>query len=149
MDILPKFQAGILNGWIPLIIYFIGLIFSVSLYPKDKRDWLFNNPKDTNKHGLILLRLFGQCVMMAYIVMLFFTPLKINTPVFLAGTGVFMVGFVFEISALYYFRITPIGEPVAKGPYRLSRNPQWLGLFFVLLGSAIVKAKNRSTAVTL
>jgi protein-S-isoprenylcysteine O-methyltransferase Ste14 len=137
MDILPKFQAGILNGWIPLMIYFIGLIFSVSLYSKDARTWLFNNPKDTHKHGLIFFRLFGQFLMMAYIVMLIFSPLKTNHPVFLAGAGVFMIGFIFEMSALHYFRKTQVGQAVVKGPYRLSRNPQWLGLFFVLLGSAI------------
>jgi protein-S-isoprenylcysteine O-methyltransferase Ste14 len=41
------------------------------------------------------------------------------------------------MSALYYFRRTPVGRPVVKGPYRFSRNPQWVGLFLVLLGSAI------------
>jgi protein-S-isoprenylcysteine O-methyltransferase Ste14 len=41
------------------------------------------------------------------------------------------------MSALHYFRITPINQPVVGGPYRISRNPQWLGLFLVLLGSAI------------
>jgi protein-S-isoprenylcysteine O-methyltransferase Ste14 len=41
------------------------------------------------------------------------------------------------MNALYYFRKTPVGQPVVKGPYRMSRNPQWLGLFLVLLGSAI------------
>jgi protein-S-isoprenylcysteine O-methyltransferase Ste14 len=41
------------------------------------------------------------------------------------------------MSALYFFRKTPVGQPVINGPYRASRNPQWLGLFLVLLGSAI------------
>jgi protein-S-isoprenylcysteine O-methyltransferase Ste14 len=30
-----------------------------------------------------------------------------------------------------------VSQPAENGPYRVSRNPQWLGLFFVLLGSAI------------
>jgi protein-S-isoprenylcysteine O-methyltransferase Ste14 len=41
------------------------------------------------------------------------------------------------MNALHYFRITPLRQPVVRGPYRISRNPQWLGLFLVLLGSAI------------
>ena len=75
--------------------------------------------------------------MMAYIGMMIFTPLKTNSPIFLVGAGVYSIGFVSEISALYYFGSTPVGQPVVKGPYRISRNPQWIGLLLVLLGSAI------------
>jgi len=137
MDLLPDFKVNILNGWIPLIIYFIGLILSVSLYSKEARVWLFNNPKDEKKSALIFIRLFGQLAMMAYIVMMIFTPLRIDNPVFFVGATVYLIGLVFEMSALYYFRRTPIGQPVVNGPYRVSRNPQWLGLFLVLLGSAM------------
>ena len=137
MDLLPEFQVDILNGWIPLIIYFIGLILSVSLYSKEARVWLFNNPKDENKSIFMFIRLFGQLAMMAYIVMMIFTPMRISNPVFFAGATVYFIGFVVEMSALYYFRRTPIGQPVVNGPYHVSRNPQWLGLFLVLLGSAI------------
>ncbi|MCJ7731284.1 DUF1295 domain-containing protein [Candidatus Bathyarchaeota archaeon] len=137
MDLLPKLQVGILNGWIPLIIYFIGLILSASLYSKEARVWLFNNPKDENKSKFRFIRLFGQLAMVAYILMMVFTPLKISNPVFLIGATVFLIGFVLEMSALYHFRKTPVGQPAVNGPYRISRNPQWVGLFLVLLGSAI------------
>ena len=137
MDLLPKLQLGILNGWIPLIIYFIGLILSASLYSKEARVWLFNNPKDEKKRVFMFIRLFGQLAMVAYILMMVFTPMKIDNPVFLVGVIVYFIGFVLEMSALYYFRKTPVGQPVVNGPYRASRNPQWLGLFLVLLGSAI------------
>jgi protein-S-isoprenylcysteine O-methyltransferase Ste14 len=137
MKILPEFQIGLLNGWIPLMLYFIGLVLSVSLYSKESRVWLFNNPKDSNKRVLIFFRLFGQLAIMAYILMLILTPLNTNDPIFPVGVAIFSIGFVFEMGALYYFRKTPVGEPVVNGPYRVSRNPQWLGLFLVLLGSAI------------
>jgi protein-S-isoprenylcysteine O-methyltransferase Ste14 len=137
MKIYPELQIGILNGWIPLVLYFIGLIASVSLYSKESRLWLFNNPKDESKRVLVFIRLGGQLAMMAYIVMMMITPLNINHPIFLVGAVIYSIGYIFEMSALHYFRITPIGQPVVGGPYRVSRNPQWLGLFLVLLGSAI------------
>jgi protein-S-isoprenylcysteine O-methyltransferase Ste14 len=137
MYLLPAFQVGIVNGWIPLIIYFMGLIISVSLYSKEARVWLFNNPKYENKSMFTFIRLFGQLAMMAYILMMIFTPMNIRNPVFLSGATVYLIGFALEMSALYYFRKTPVGQPVVNGPYRISRNPQWLGLFFALLGSAI------------
>ena len=138
MDLLPTFQTGIYNGWIPLIIYFIGLILSVSLYSKEARVWLLNNPQDEKKSAFRFIRLFGQLAMMAYILMMIFTPMRIGgNPVFLVGATVYFIGFGLEMSALYYFRKTPVGQPVVNGPYRVSRNPQWLGLFLALLGSAI------------
>jgi protein-S-isoprenylcysteine O-methyltransferase Ste14 len=137
MDLLPKLQVGILNGWIPLIIYFIGLILSASLYSREARIWLFNNPKDKNKSVFMSIRIFGQLSMVAYILLMVFTPLKLGSRVFYAGATVFLLGFVLEMSALHNFRKTPLSQPVLKGPYRVSRNPQWLGLFLVLLGSAI------------
>ena len=137
MHIFPELKIGVFNGWIPLALYFIGLIVSVSFYPNESKIWLFNNPRDENNRVLILLRLFGQLTMVIYIIMLVFTPMKIGDPVFLVGAMVFIIGFTLEMSALYYFRITPVGQPVMNGPYRASRNPQWLGLFLVLLGSAI------------
>jgi protein-S-isoprenylcysteine O-methyltransferase Ste14 len=137
MDLLPKFQLGILNGWIPLIIYFVGLILSASLYSKEARVWLFNNPQEENKGVFMFIRLFGQLAMVAFILLMIFTPLMIGNPIFFVGAGVYLIGFVLEMSALYHFRKTPVGQPVVNGPYRISRNPQWLGLFLVLLGSAI------------
>jgi steroid 5-alpha reductase family enzyme len=137
MKIFPELQIGVLNGWIPLVLYLIGLILSVSLYSKESRLWLFNNPKDESKRVLMFIRLCGQLSMMAYIVMMILTPLNINNPIFLVGAIIYSIGYIFEISALHYFRIAPVGKPVVGGPYRISRNPQWLGLFLVLLGSAI------------
>jgi len=137
MKIFPEFQIGILNGWVLLVLYFIGLIISVSFYSKESRLWLFNNPKDENKRVLLFIRLCGQLAMVAYIVMMVFTPLNFNYPIFLVGAVIYSIGYICEISALHYFRITPPGQPVVGGPYRLTRNPQWVGLFLVLLGSAI------------
>jgi protein-S-isoprenylcysteine O-methyltransferase Ste14 len=137
MDLFPKLKVDILNGWIPLIIYFIGLLLSISFYSKEARIWLFNNPKEDKKSWFAFLRLFGQLAMVAYILMMIFTPLKIGNFIFLVGATIYAIGFLLEMSALHYFRKTPHGKPVVKGPYRISRNPQWLGLFLVLLGSAI------------
>jgi protein-S-isoprenylcysteine O-methyltransferase Ste14 len=137
MKIIPELRIGILNGWIPFVLYFVGLIISVLLYSKESRIWLFNNPKDESKKVLMLVRLFGQLAMVAYILMMVITPLNINKPIFIGGAVIYSIGYILEMRALHYFRRTPVGQPVVEGPYRVSRNPQWLGLFLVLLGSAI------------
>ena len=134
MDLLPEFRLGILNGWIPLVIYLAGLIGSVSSYSREARIWLFKDPKTQNKGVLRLLRPFGQLAMAAYILMMIFTPLKISQPIFLVGAGIYTVGFMLVMSALYHFRKTPLYEPVVTGPYRVSRNPQWLAYSWCFWG---------------
>lgn len=136
MTLLPEFQLGLLNGWLPLLLYFIGFILSVSSYSKESRVWLFNNPRDPGNKTLSLFRFIGQLMMVAFIVMMVLTPLKLNTPILFAGAVVYAIGYVFVMSALNFFRKAPIGQPVVNGPYSKSRNPQWVGLFLVFLGSA-------------
>jgi protein-S-isoprenylcysteine O-methyltransferase Ste14 len=136
MKILPEFGLGIGNGWIPLGLYFLGLMLSILPYSQEARVWLFQNPVNRGRKILMFFRGVGQISMMAYILMMIFTPLDFYTFTFLPGALIFFSGWFMEISALYYFRIAPLGQPVAAGPYRISRNPQWVGLFLVLLGSA-------------
>jgi protein-S-isoprenylcysteine O-methyltransferase Ste14 len=136
LTLLPEFQLGFLNGWIPLLLYFLGFILSVYSYSKESRIWLFNNPRDPGNKTLSLIRFIGQWMMVAFIVMMIFTPLKLNSPVLSAGAAVYAIGYVFVMSALHFFRKAPTGQPVVKGPYSKSRNPQWVGLFLVFLGSA-------------
>lgn len=137
MKILPEFELGILNGWIPFGLYFLGFMLSLLPYSKEASSWLFQNPVNRSRRFLLLVRRIGQLSMVAYILMMVFTPLDLRLLPFLPGALIFFSGLFLEISALHSFRTAPPGQPVAAGPYRLSRNPQWVGLFLVLLGSAV------------
>jgi len=137
MKILPEFRLGIVNGWIPLGLYFLALILSILPYSQEARIWLFQNPVNRGQKILLFIRRLGQFSMMAYILMMIFTPLNFHLFVFLLGVLIFFSGLFLEISALRSFRMAPVGQPVVVGPYRISRNPQWVGLFLVLLGSAV------------
>jgi len=137
MEIFPELQMGFLNGWLPLVLYLVGFLISIALFTKESRIWLFNNPKTDKIGAARLLRLFGQLAMVVFILLMIASPLRIDRPVFLIGAVVYAVGYLFVMSALHYFRLTPVNQPVMNGPYRISRNPQWVGLFLVLLGSAL------------
>jgi protein-S-isoprenylcysteine O-methyltransferase Ste14 len=137
MELLPGLKIGWLNGWIMLGLYFVCLILAISRFSPESRLWLFNNPKDESKQTLLYIRLMGQLLMVAYIVMMIFTPLRINPLNLFVGGVIYAIGFFWVMSALHTFHITPDHQPVEKGLYRISRNPQWVGLFLVLMGSAI------------
>jgi hypothetical protein len=53
-------------------------LFSVALYANESRLWLFNNPKDESKRVFVFICLCGQLPVIAYIVMMIFTPLHFN-----------------------------------------------------------------------
>jgi protein-S-isoprenylcysteine O-methyltransferase Ste14 len=99
---------------------------------------VFADPK-TQLHGVKKwLRGGGQVVAVAFIALMLFAPLKVDTPWGIIGLGIYALGLVTVMVSLQYFKQTPPDQPVTAGPYRLSRNPQWLGLFLVFLGSAIL-----------
>ncbi len=68
----------------------------------------------------------GQVVAVAYIAMAVFSPLRTGTLWLPAGLAVYVVGCATVIVSLRYFERTPLDKPVTAGPYRFSRNPQFL-----------------------
>jgi protein-S-isoprenylcysteine O-methyltransferase Ste14 len=135
---LPDFRIGLLNGWLPLILYFVGLLLALVSFSGQARARLFQDPKYAMPTGVRLVRLLGQILMFAYIGMMVFTPLTPRAPVFPVGVLIYAAGYGIVMVALHHFKRTPADQVVVTGPYRLSRNPQWVGLALVLTGAAIM-----------
>lgn len=71
-------------------------------------------------------------------ILIIFTPLKLDLPVFWVGlmfTLISQVGFIY---ALHTFNITPLGEPATSGLYKFSRNPQWVAFILVMIGFSLM-----------
>jgi protein-S-isoprenylcysteine O-methyltransferase Ste14 len=138
MRFLPTLSLGLANHWIPLALYAAALLLSVARLSKDKRTWLFADPKE-QIHGIkkILLRV-GQVVAFAVIVLEALTPL-FQAPAYLSviGLGLCLAGTTMVIVSIVHFGRAPDDRPATDGLYGLSRNPQWVGLFCSLLGIAI------------
>lgn len=45
MQTLPDFRIGLLNGWLPLALYFAGLLLAVAFFSAQARERLFEDPK--------------------------------------------------------------------------------------------------------
>jgi protein-S-isoprenylcysteine O-methyltransferase Ste14 len=106
--------------------------------PKDKREWLFADPKQAI-HGpkKLVLRL-GQLFTFGFIILVCLTPLpaRPSGPA-IVGLILYAIGLFLVLLSIHFFGQAPNDQPVLDGPYRFSRNPQWVGLFLVLLGLAI------------
>jgi len=105
-------RLGFANHWILLVLYGAALILAV-------------------------LRL-GQLLAALLLAAISLTPL-LEVPVWLAviGLGLYAAGTVFVVVSIRYFGRSAEDEPTIEGPYRFSRNPQWIGLFSALLGLSI------------
>ncbi|HEY45890.1 MAG TPA: isoprenylcysteine carboxylmethyltransferase family protein [Anaerolineae bacterium] len=139
MQIIPDLNLELANQWILLTIYFVVFIVFVFRLSKEKREWLFEDPKQM-MHGWKKLTLrAGQLLAFIIIILLCFTRLPVKILGFeFIGMVLYLTGVFLVPLSLHYFGKAPLDQPVLDGPYRYSRNPQWVGLFMVLFGLAIL-----------
>ena len=134
----PDFRLGVLNGWLPLILYPVGLLLALVFFSRQARARLFEDPKYRMPASIQFVRFLGQVAMLAYIGMMVFTPLRHDTLTFLVGIQIYATGYGSVMVALYYFKRAPANQAIVAGPYRLTRNPQWVGLLLILAGAALM-----------
>ena len=127
---------GWLNGWIlPSVLFLLvfgGLLlgFSREVVAKlyDRSGW--------RRHQRVVSAL-SKLAALACFVLFIGTPLKIGQGVFDIGSALSVVGSILMSAALLSYNRTPTGQMVTRGLYRVSRNPQWLGMAAMLLGACV------------
>jgi protein-S-isoprenylcysteine O-methyltransferase Ste14 len=138
MQFLPPLRPGILNGWLMLAVYFTGLILSVRSFPPAKRGKLFLEPHYPRGHPRWLILMIGRVCAIVFIALTLFTPLEFGTILSYVGLALYLAGFLVVMLALHDYKEASEDDVVTSGLYRHSRNPQWIGLVGVFLGTALV-----------
>jgi protein-S-isoprenylcysteine O-methyltransferase Ste14 len=140
MTALPTLKLGITNGWLLLAAYAIGFLLALVPFSSDDRARLFADPK-SNMQGpkKVTLRL-GQLCAAAFVALTLFAPITRAAVPLVVGICLYLPGTVTVLLALRTFRRAGAAGPATGGPYAISRNPQWVGLFLVFLGTAITSA---------
>lgn len=135
MELMPTLQLGWFNGWIMLVSFYLVFVVLMLVFPRDVVAKLFSVSGWSREQKIIST--IGKPFSLACVALIIFTPLKIGQGVFVVGLGIFALGFIGMLVALFNFRNTPADQPVTRGLYRVSRNPQWVTLFAMLLGACI------------
>lgn len=135
MQWMPDLGFGWLNGWIPLLLLALtdGVLFL--LFPRAVVARLFDRSGWTQRQ--VVFTVLGKLCAAGSLALLAFTPLKVGSAVFAVGAVVVALGLIGLAKALFDFRGTPPGEPVAGGLYTVSRHPQVVMSTAVLLGGCI------------
>lgn len=67
MQTLPDFSIGLFNGWLPLVLYFVGFLLALVPFSGPARARLFEDPRYRMSASIKLVRMLGQAAMFAYI----------------------------------------------------------------------------------
>jgi protein-S-isoprenylcysteine O-methyltransferase Ste14 len=71
------------------------------------------------------------------LVLTILTPLRVASIVFIIGVVLFAIGLTGFTIALLNFKNTPLNQPITKGLYSISRNPQALMLLVAGVGISL------------
>lgn len=135
MSLLPDLQIGWLNGWLFLAILYGTFGILLLIFPREVVSRLYERTGWTRQD--YLRRIISFPVALAVIGLFIFSSLKVGTGAFWVGLLIFAAAFLIFNVALINYRNTPLAEPVTRGVYRFSRNPQIVGLILAFLGTAV------------
>ncbi|MEW6680175.1 MAG: methyltransferase [bacterium] len=135
MDLIPKLEIGLFNGWILLCSIFLIVCILRLTFPKDvvARIWDKSYRRKRQKIHIYI----GSMLAFICVALIIFTPLKIGTNIFILGFILYSVGLTGFIIAFFNFKNTPPDQLVTRGLYRISRHPQELMFFLSFLGICI------------
>ena len=134
MEFLGQLRLGWLNGWLMLAVLYSLFGVLMIVFPREVVRRLYDRTgwthQDRRRRALVLpvaLLAVGLFVSL---------PLKIGIPAFWIGLVIYVTGMIVFGTALFDYRNTPLDQPVTRGIYRFSRNPQQIGLVLAFLGTA-------------
>jgi protein-S-isoprenylcysteine O-methyltransferase Ste14 len=135
MELFPALQIGWLNGWVLLcILYSVFGILLLALSGEVVRRLYDRSGWSKTQRALTLL---GKLMAVIWLAFVIFTPLKLGSWVFILGTTIFALGLAGFVVALFNYKNTPLNQPVTRGLYRISRNPQAFMLLLSFGGISI------------
>ena len=141
MELFPSMEPTLLGGWIFLVILWLVPVITLVTVSKSMREKLTDRSNFNKKQKRILI--ISKLLALTEIVLITMTPLNYPSIDFNIGITLYVFGIIGLIVAIWNYVGTPLNEPVTKGIYRISRNPQefmigisCLGICF-LVGSGI------------
>ena len=135
MELFPNLEFGFFNGWILIVLFYVGYGVLLIFFPKNAVARLYD--RSGQRKYPLLRRLLGVFLVLLWFILVILTPLKIGDLVFVIGISIYSLGLIGFVIALVNFKKTPIDQPITSGLYRISRHPQQLTASISFLGISI------------
>ena len=132
MSLMPAFEIGVWNAWIPTIIFLCFFISSQFLGNVGKRIAHGEEEKTLGKFTALI-----AIILWIYSI---FLPLRIGTTWLYTGVSIYILGMLIGITAIISIAATQLGKPFTKGMYHYLRHPLSVSMFLVFLGTGVASA---------
>jgi protein-S-isoprenylcysteine O-methyltransferase Ste14 len=132
MSLIPEFELGLWNAWIFTLPMIVLSIFVAKILGKRGSG---ETPGLTKKEKTVFV--IYHFIFLASCAYSIFLPLKLGTFSFYAGLLIYLLGMLIETLTLLSFYTTPLDKPVTKGVYSISRNPMYVGDFFINISISV------------
>ena len=135
MEIFPPLELTLLGGYLSLLPMIVIQIVNIFGSPPQARARLFDRSSHSSYQRILLV--ISKTVSLLLLIFLVFTPLSGEIVEIITGFFIIIIGCVGVRLAVIDFINTPSNEPVTRGLYKYSRNPQEVMLSLIMLGACI------------
>ena len=141
MSLIPTFEIGIWNAWIPMLYLplhpLIMLLVDKLVGTGGMNEKMFATAYTKSEKRIFNFMMLFLLMMIIYSI---FLPLKLGTSWFWVGLPIYILGFIVFLIAIVNISTTPVGEVFTRGMYRYSRHPMGLGMLIMNIGIGIASA---------
>ncbi len=142
MSLIPAFDIGVWNAWVLQVIFLLTLSAPSFFMSKEAKERVNRGTESMplSKTEKRLALSTHAVIMPLTLIYSIFLPLKLGTIWLYAGLLIFILALVMTLMTTFNYAATPLGEPVTRGIYRISRHPIYLSGFVLYAGIGIACA---------
>jgi len=141
MSLIPAFEIGIWNAWIPMLYFplhpFIMMGVNKLVGGGDINKKMTDVPYTGTEKKMFNVMVILMLLACIYAI---FLPLKLGTVWFYTGLPIYLIGLIMFILAIVNIAKAPEGTPFTNGAYRYSRHPMTFWGNIMHLGVSIAAA---------
>jgi protein-S-isoprenylcysteine O-methyltransferase Ste14 len=139
MSLIPAFDIGLWNAWILMVFLLTAGIAPLYIDNEktEKRSEGEPTGDELNATTKITQGITHIIIMPFTLIYSIFLPLKLGTVWFYAGLPIYLLGFVMALMFSISFATAPLGAPITKGVFAISRHPGYFGFFLGCVGIGI------------
>ena len=142
MSVVPAFEIGVWNAWILALLLYAAAFVPLVIQGERAEERMAGEPRGSElKKVTRTAHVITHMIIMPFALIVgIVTPIKLGTWWFYAGLIVYLLGLIVVLMVSLSFATSPLGEPMVRGVYAISRHPQYLGFFLGYAGIGIACA---------